>query len=61
MPDTALWCDLHRVDVWELLPPPRVAQFFHGEDFSEIFNERPGCGCVGSSEMGWKNSSGLSG
>jgi hypothetical protein len=35
MPYAALWCDLHRVDVWELLPP-RVAQFYHGEDFSEL-------------------------
>jgi hypothetical protein len=60
MSHTELWFDLHRVDVWELLAPPRVAQFFHDEGFSEIFNERLSCGCAGSNEAGWKNSSGLS-
>ena len=53
MPYTALWCDLHRVDVWELLAPPHgMAQFFHDEDFSEIINERIRNGCAGSSEAG---------
>ena len=61
MPYTALWCDLHRVDVWELLPPPRVAQFFHDEDFSEVINKRIENGCAGSREAGWQGFAGLSG
>ena len=40
MPRHALWRDLHRVDVWELLTFPREwPDTSDGEDFSEIFDE----------------------
>lgn len=49
MPRATLWRDLHRVDVWELLVfPHEVAQFFRGEDFLEIFEERGINGSEGS-------------
>jgi hypothetical protein len=51
MPYTALWCDLHRVDVWELLPPTG-AQFYHGEDFSEIIDGGVRNGYAESGEKG---------
>jgi hypothetical protein len=56
---TALCCDLHRVDVWELLPP-RVAWFFPGEGFSEVIDERGGNGYAESGETGGYGSCGLS-
>ena len=60
MPYVALWCDLHRVDVWELLPLPRVAQFFHSENSSKIIDEGVGSGYAESDETGRYDSCGLS-
>jgi hypothetical protein len=49
MPHAALWRDLHRVDVWELSAfSKKVPQFFGGENFSEIFDQRIRDGCTRS-------------
>jgi len=46
-PHDTMWRDRHGVDVWELWRSPHeAAQFFSGEDFSEIFNQRIRDGCT---------------
>ena len=48
----ALWCDLHRVDVWELMAFPRNDIGILGQDCLENFrweNQRQ----LGGIERGW--------
>jgi hypothetical protein len=60
MPHGIPWCNLHRVDVWELFPSHLWHSSFQ-KNFEGCFKRSAGNSCAGLGKAGWQVSAGRSG